>query len=306
MPSGVSVPDRKVLAPIIMLQWMRGWRAVKPCICIHPGSTECGRIMFNQPDHASAYSYACQCRGWQYNTESNWCYASTTSRSMSFHVGEAFTAGAFCCCHQGIHGRDACCYACHCWYCGCCCGPCIGAPFNKPMGWCGFMLEWGRKQCTCWNSLASMAWQSKQGQNRGSGHARPNPYGFHHGISCGIVMHWAGDGVYQIFPAALDWLMPYCWNNQHAHYCCRNMWPIQIMAGGINQDYCAYGFCNSTPATCRAGVDSYVYCQANICEGLSNYWLNEKKTEGDFVPTCMYYADDAGTIACKLPEDGAI
>ena len=303
---GQSNPDRKVLAPIIMLQFMRGWRAVVPCLCIHPGAAECGRIQYQQPSNAAAYSYGCQCRGWQYNTDANWCYASSTSRSMSFHVGQAFTAGSYCCCQHGIHGRGACCYACHCWYCGCCCGPCIGAPYNKPMGCCGFMEEWGRKKCTCWNSLFEMRWQSRAAECRGAVAAKPNPYGFHHGISCGIVMHWAGDGVYQIFPAALDWLMPYCWNNQNSGYCCRTTWPIQIMAGGVNQDYCGWNCCTGTPATCPAGVDKYVYCQANICEGLSNYWLNEKKAEQAFVPTCMYYSDDAGTVACKIVEDGAI
>ena len=298
--------ERKVLTPIVMQQWMRGWRSVEPCLCIKPASTECGRWLYNTKDAFSSYSYDCSCRGYTYATEANWCYPSATSRSQTFHIGTAFPAGSCYCCGSGIHGMFQCCYICHCWYCGCCCGPCIGAPFNKPMGCCGVLQDWGRRECMCWLGVDAMNYQSSYGDKRGGGWAKANPYGFHHGISCGIIMHWAGDQIYQIFPAAMDWLMPYCWNNQCASYCCRVRWPLAIMAGGQNMNYCGYSFCNSTPAACRTGPDKFVYPQAMICEGLSNYWLCSKQGSSDFQPQCMYYTDAAGTLACKLVEDGAI
>ena len=71
-------------------------------------------------------------------------------------------------------------------------------------------------------------------------------------------------------------------------------------------EYCAYSLCGGTPASCRQGPDKFVYPQAMICEGLSNYWLCNKQGSGDFQPSCMYYSDAAGTIACKLVDDGAI
>mgnify|MGYP001300257105 CR=1 FL=1 len=303
---GANPVPRKVMAPIVMQMHMRGWSAIRPALCIKPGSSECGKWIYCQEDQFRAYSYGCCTRGWVYNNEANHCYVSSAARSQSFHIGMAFPAGSCCCCYSGILGMQQCCFACHCWYCGCCCGPCMGAPYNKPMGCCGFMMSWGMRPCTCWRGYDSMRFISATSENAtGNGKATTNPYGYHHGISCGIIMHWAGDQVYQIFPAAMDWLMPYCWNNQCGSYCCRVMWPIQIFLGG-NLEYCGYGFCSGTPTNVSAGPDKYVYPQAMICEGLSNYWLCNKEGDTSFQPTCMYYSDTAGTVACKLVDDSAI
>jgi len=291
------LPERKVLAPIVAPNWFTGWRSVIPCLCIGPGNTECGRWIFNSDNQFYAASYGCNCRAYTYDADASGCYAAPMAIAQTFHMGQVFAAGTYCCCYSGIFGAARCCWACHCWYCGCCCGPCMGPPYNKPMGCCGFMMPWFvYYQCKCWMGVDSVRWRGHSSE--GQPQLKLNPYGFHHGISCGLIMHYTGDMTYGIYPAAMDWLMPYCWNACGC-YCCRtSSLPIRIMLGN-NMSYCRADCCTGTQQAgdCR-GVDQYVYCAANICEGLSNHYFSQCAGVNGMAAKCWYFSDAAGTLTC--------
>ena len=297
---------KKRLLPIIISGNWRGLMGVMPCICIAPGSSACGLIKYCVDCCVIACRYQNYGYGYTYDSNSHRCEASGYERAWTFHLGQPFKSGQCECCNSWIYGSNQCCHACGCWYCNCCCGPCIGAPYNKPMGCCGFMLpiycDSQGNQCKCWNGYSSMTYHvtPHNPHNNGSG-VPANPYGYHHGISCGLIMHWAGDGAYMIMPAALDWMNSYCYNGVCSQYCKKSRRPIFIHASGPNR--CNYN-CGGCACWERA-VDRYIYCDANVCGGYSNYWFTQCSADADQLAVLCAKYDAAGALTCCIvTEDG--
>ena len=292
---------KRLHAIIVPANW-HSIQGVVPCICIAPGSVCCGKIKYCVDCCTVSCRYGRTQYGFTYDAESSRCYTIGWEGAFSHHIGQTLPSYTCDCCSNWIYGVQQCCKACKCWYCNCTCGPCIGAPYNTPMGCCGFMLEAlcesSSKKCQCWLSYKSMTYRSTPSNDHKNGRLPANPYGYHHGISCGLVMHFMGDGKYAVFPAALDWLNSYCYAPSCSQYCRKSVRiPIIQVQGPTDCDY------NLGGCACQnRAVDSYIYCAANVCCGYSNYWFTQCADSGDFAAYCVKYDDD-GTITCTAVSD---
>jgi len=298
---------KKRLHKIIINEAWNGMVGVQVCICIKPCSTHCGRILYCADCCTRACRYDRGPRGMYYGSDSSRCYASGWEMSHTRRMGSQLPMHNTDCCSHWLLGTNQCCHLCNCWYCGCECGPYMGAPYNKSMGCCGGLLHWycdaNGLNCQCWYGYQSMVYDNTETYCMHASAGIPaNPYGYHHGISCGLMMQFAGDGKYQIMPAALDWLYPFCWNNMCSSYCRRTVRPVTIQIEGPDEETRG---CGGIMCCCSRAVDRYIYCAANVCEGLSNYWFTQCADASPIAAHCVCYSDDAGTVTCCIiTEDG--
>ena len=303
--SDTDTTIKKRLHAIVMYQNWHSLVGVTPCICIAPGTSNCGAIKYCVDCCTRACRYDRGGCGMTYDADSTRCYANGWEHAWTHHIGNPFPSYTCDCCSYWIYGVNQCCRGCNCYWCNCQCGPCIGAPYNKPMGCCGFMLPyWCESQgfgCKCWNGYASMTYRTTPSNpHRNGGGIPTNPYGYHHGISCGLMMHFAGDGKYMISPAAMDWLNSYCWNNTCSSYCKKTRRPIMFMAQGPKRCGINCGGCSCM----NRAVDAYIYCAADVCEGYSNYWFTQCSDSSEMGVHCMKYDDTGVMTCCIVLEDG--